>query len=59
MKIKDILSANKSVDIKIPEFLDGETLKFTLQRKTFEDRCKHLFDRVPGLIKEALEKAKL
>ena len=35
-KIKEILSANKVVDVKIPELLDYVTLKFKLERTRFE-----------------------
>ena len=46
IKVKDILSANKIADIKVPELVDYVTLKTVLQRSDFELRSKHLLDRV-------------
>jgi hypoxia up-regulated 1 len=45
-KIKDILSANKQTNVKIPELLDYVTLQFDLKRTEFEDAAAHLFERV-------------
>ena len=36
-KIKDVLSANRITDIKIPDLLDYVTLKFKLEREVFEE----------------------
>jgi len=36
IKVKDILSANKIADIKVPELVDYVTLKTVLQRSDFE-----------------------
>ena len=48
--IKDILSANKLVNIKVPELHDYVTLAFELTRDDFEEACSHLFERVKGPI---------
>lgn len=41
--VKEILSANKSTIVKIPELLDYVTLKFELTRQEFEDAASLLF----------------
>ena len=38
-KIKEILSANKIADVKIPELLDYVTLQFKFERTRFEEAC--------------------
>lgn len=45
-KVKDTLSANKRMIIKVPELLDYVTLKFELERTLFEEKSAHLFERV-------------
>ena len=50
-KIKDVLSANKIVDVKVPELADYVTLQFKLSRETYEEACNHLFKRVEDPIK--------
>jgi len=57
--IKDILSANKVVNVKVPELADYVTLAFELTRETFEDACAALFERVKGPIEKALKQAEL
>jgi molecular chaperone DnaK (HSP70) len=57
IKIKDILSANKIADIKVPELLDYVTLQFKLERTKFEEACEHLFSRVAAPIEMALKQA--
>jgi len=57
--IKDILSANKLVNIKVPELADYVTLAFELTRDTFEAECEHLFARVKNPIDLALKEAGL
>lgn len=57
--IKDILSANRMVNVKIPELHDYVTLAFELTRDEFEQECEKLFQRVRGPINAALEQAKL
>ncbi len=46
IKVKDILSANKVADVKVPELVDFVTLRTMLERVDFEERSKHLLDRV-------------
>ena len=36
VKVKDILSANKVADVKVPELLDYVTLRTVLERSDFE-----------------------
>ena len=57
--IKDILSANKLVNIKVPELHDYVTLAFELTRDEFEAQCDHLFERVAKPIHQALEQSGL
>ena len=57
--IKDILSANKMVNVKIPELHDYVTLAFELYRDDYEAECDHLFQRVKGPINAALEQSQL
>ena len=59
ISIKDILSANKVVNVKIPELVDYVTLAFELTRDTFETECAHLFERVKNPITVALNQAGL
>jgi len=58
-KIKEVLSANKIVDVKIPELLDYVTLQFKLERTRFEEASESLFARVEDPITQALTQAKL
>lgn len=58
-KIKDVLSANKITDVKIPELADYVTLQFKLEREVYEKACEHLFKRVENPIKQALDNAGL
>ena len=48
--IKDVLSANRVVNVKIPELADYVTLAFELRREDFEQQCEELFARVKGPI---------
>ena len=57
--IKDILSANKLVNIKVAELHDYDTLAFELTREDYEEACSHLFERVRNPIDKALEEAQL
>ena len=54
-KIKDVLSANKITDVKIPELADYVTLQFKLERERYEREAEHLFARVEHPIKQALD----
>jgi len=59
VKIKDILSANKLMQIKIGELADYVSLITTIERKEFEDGAAPLFDRAVAPVHEALAKAGL
>lgn len=58
-KVKDILSANKLADVKVPELLDYVTLRTMLQRSDFEQRAEHLLSRVGSPVAQVLAKAGL
>jgi hypoxia up-regulated 1 len=58
-KVKDILSANKVADIKVPELLDYVTLRFLMERTEFERKSAHILDKVSIPVNEALDKAGL
>lgn len=57
--VKEIISANKSAIVKVPELVDYVTLKFELTRQEFEEKCTHLFERVQAPFDMALRKAKI
>jgi molecular chaperone DnaK (HSP70) len=59
VKIMEILSANKFASIKVPELLDYVTLKFNLERETFEEYNKEFFTKVIKPVNQALDKAGL
>ena len=46
IKVKDILSANKVADVKVPELVDYVTLRTLIQRNDFEKRSQHILDKV-------------
>lgn len=54
VKIKEILSANKYSNVKIPELLDYVTLALHLERTEVEEAASDFFSRVEGPIKDAL-----
>lgn len=58
-KVKDVLSANKVADVKVPELKDYVTLKTLIHRSDFEERSQHLLERVSKPVTEALEKAQM
>jgi hypoxia up-regulated 1 len=58
-KVKEVLSANKVMQVKIPELLDYVTLDTMLYRTDFEERCEHLISRVANPVQQALDKAGL
>lgn len=58
-KLKDILSANKQVVVKLGELADYVSLQTTIERKEFEDAAASYFSRVSVPIEEALKKAGL
>ncbi len=57
LKIKDILSANKQVQVKIGELADYVSLITILERKTFEDKSADFFARVIKPVYDVLKKA--
>lgn len=59
VKVKDILSANKIADVKVPELLDYVTLRTVLERTDFELKSKHLLDRIANPVQEVLKKSGL
>ena len=58
-KVKDVLSANKVVSVKVPELLDYVTLKFELHRSEFEERASSIFDGVAPPLHMALANANI
>ena len=46
IKVKDILSANKVADVKVPELVDYVTLRTLIQRNDFEKRSQHILEKV-------------
>jgi molecular chaperone DnaK (HSP70) len=59
INVKDILSANKLADVKIPDLLDKITLKTVLARSDFEARSDSIIQKVTAPIDKALEHANL
>ena len=59
IKVKDVLSANKVADTKVPELLDYVTLRTLITREDFEANSAHILDKVGVPIAKALDKAGL
>jgi molecular chaperone DnaK (HSP70) len=59
LKLKDILSANKQVQVKLGELQDNVGLSTILERKDFEDASTAFFARVMKPVEEVLEKSGL
>lgn len=59
IKIKEVLSANKAANVKIPELLDYVTLQTDLKREEVEAAAEELFKRAPIPAEEALKNAGL
>ena len=59
VKVKEVLSANKLMQVKIPELLNYVTLDTMVHRSDYEERCKPLIERVAKPALEALEQAGL
>lgn len=57
VKYKDILSANKQVQVKLGELADYVTLQTTIERREFEEKAAGFFDRVMKPVEQVLEKA--
>jgi hypoxia up-regulated 1 len=58
-KLKDILSANKQVVIKLGELADYDSLNTIIERREFEEAASGFFARVAVPVEEALKKAGL
>lgn len=54
-KIKEVLSSNREVPIKIIELEDFLNLEFTLHRSEFEDRIMHIIERSKETFEKILE----
>lgn len=57
VKMKDILSANKQVQVKLGELADYVSLSTIVERKDFEEKAADFFTRVMKPVEEALTKA--
>ena len=58
-KLKDILSANKQVVVKLGELADYDSLNTIIERREFEEAASGFFARVAVPVEEALKKAGL
>lgn len=56
LKVKDVLSANKQQQVKVPELLDYTDLNTVITRADFEEQSAEYFSRVADPIKRILEK---
>jgi molecular chaperone DnaK (HSP70) len=59
LKIKDILSANKQVQVKLGELADYVSLSTTVERKDFEEAAASFFKRVLDPVDAVIAKAGL
>jgi hypoxia up-regulated 1 len=57
VKIKDVLSANKNMHVKLGELQDYVTLQTTVERKEFEDAGAEFFAKVMVPVNDVLAKA--
>ena len=57
IKVKDILSANKQMQVKLGELMDYVSLITTIERKDLEEAATSFFDRVQYPIQSVLKKA--
>lgn len=57
VKYKDILSANKQVQVKLGELADYVTLSTVIQRSEFEEKSADFFARVMKPVEDVLAKA--
>lgn len=57
VKYKDILSANKQVQVKLGELADYVTLSTIIERSEFEDKSANFFSRVMKPVEDVLSKA--
>lgn len=59
LKIKDVLSANKQIQVKLGELEDYDSLTTTVHRAEFEEKSQDFFSRVLAPIEAVLAKAGL
>lgn len=59
VKVKDILSANKMADVKVPELLDYVTLRTIIERAEFEKKSHDLLAKVEHPVLDVLKKSGL
>lgn len=59
VKYKDILSANKQVQVKLGELADYVTLSTVIERGEFEEKSADFFAKVMKPVEEVLSKAGL
>jgi len=59
LKMKDILSANKQVQVKLGELQDYVTLNTVVERRELEEAAKAFFERVMMPVEQALVKSGL
>lgn len=57
VRVKDVLSANKNMQVKLGELLDYVTLLTTVERKEFEDAGAAFFEKVMVPVHDVLSKA--
>ena len=57
VKYKDILSANKQVQVKLGELADYVTLSTVIERTQFEEKAAGFFDKVMKPVEDVLQKA--
>ncbi|KAF5221060.1 putative Hsp70 protein [Trypanosoma cruzi] len=58
-KSREILSANSKTPVTIEGIVPERDFSTEISRKDLEEKCSHLFERVPKLAEEALSKAGL
>lgn len=59
LKMKDILSANKQVQVKLGELQDYVSLNTVVERRELEEAAKAFFERVMMPVEQALVKSGL
>jgi len=59
VKVKEVLSANKLMQVKVPELLNYVTLDTMVYRSEFEERIASLISRVSKPVQDSLEQAGL
>lgn len=59
LKIKDVLSANRQVQVKMGELQDYVSLATVIERREFEEKAQGFFERVAKPVEEVLAKTGL